>query len=130
MHRYTTNQFRARLIDVSLFSSMITEELTFKFHKLMHLLKLSKYWSNIIFVIYCYLLDSSSSWVSANLCIRTEVLCMNLKQLRFVGVYLVNFSKNEHPERKSDLSSLNFVFEYKNDVFAASTFFKVIENFC
>lgn len=55
---------------------------------------------------------------------------MNLKQLRFVEVCLVNFSKNEHTERKSGLSSLNFVFEYKNDVFAASTFFKVIENFC
>jgi len=54
---------------------------------------------------------------------------MNIKQLRFVEVCLVFLSKNKHYERKSDLSNLNIVFEYKNNIFTASTFFKVNENF-
>ena len=53
---------------------------------------------------------------------------MNLKQLRFAEACLVFATRTTDYERAADISEFKFVFEYNNDLYTASSFYKVSEN--
>ena len=54
---------------------------------------------------------------------------MNLKQLRFAEACLVFATRTTEYERAADMSDFKFVIEYNDDLYTASAFYKIRENF-